>query len=386
MNFGNFNKYSEEVEGDDFFRNRLKQELNFLLPPCEEEYGNLFCQAVMWINVNGTGINKSYCPQKGRTSGYSEEVKKCIRIEPNIELPIERWSLIEFCHALNLKVRKNEQANKEFFTRLGGAFNRLFSLADKLRCRSCNKYMSPRLYSTKWKYSDSVWNFSNRFSVTTFKCNSKECSHKESVYLHFCWSCKKTIDSRDCPVSIGKKVLVNNYGTIEEKFQGYHLCLECGAGYRPTEATHQFERKYAILQGEICPKCTSCHKCGGQKFEIYKNTATGKILLKCANAKCGAYNYVDKNAMKKIEPILNPENGKEVGEKKQCQNPNCQYVVRIYYKNQKSDETYKPFEWADPPYIVSKKHHKEPEATKHDEDFKDAEYNENFEDDEEFDF
>jgi len=229
---GNFDKCSEEIAVHDFFQNRLEQELKFLLPPCTGD-DLLFCQAVTWKSQNS-----NYCPT---LNSKPKPQPQCMRIEPNISLPIKKWSLIDFCRALNLKVREKEQENAEFFTQLGGAFNRLWSLSnnDSLRCRSCKKYMKPKLYATKWKYTENEEYFSNHFSVTTFECSNTDCEQKgKSVYLHFCWSCKKEIDSRDCPVSVGRKIFVENNGKVEKNFRGYHSCLKCGAGYKQNKATH----------------------------------------------------------------------------------------------------------------------------------------------------
>ena len=229
-----------------------------ILPPCTDSDFQTcsFCEAVTWLS-KGT----NYCPRLHR--GESPYIS-CFRIEPNLELSAEDWSLIELTEKL-----KMAPPNHEFFTRIGGEFNRLNDLLERLKCRECGSYMQADKEHADWKeikgINQLIYEHFAVFTATTFKCQHNGCSQKDKlVYLSYCWNCHEPIDSRDNPVRI----------------KGYYLCNNCGAGYRDFAGN----KRYAIYPGTICPSCTKCPKCGGQIFDVAK-ADDDKFNLVCTN--CG---------------------------------------------------------------------------------------------------
>ena len=164
---------------------------------------------------------------------------------------------------------KLEPQNREFFTRIGGEFNRLNDLIERLKCRECGNYMRADSRYAKWKgitgINQLVYEHFAVFVATTFSCKHDGCRQKDKpVYLSYCWHCHEPIDSRDNPVRIN----------------GYYLCNKCGAGYRDFTG----KVRYAIYPGTICPSCTKCTKCGGQNFDVTE-ADDGKFRLRCKD--CG---------------------------------------------------------------------------------------------------
>lgn len=118
----------------------LPRHIAHVLPPCEnEEIRCSFCEAVTWSNKDC-----NYCPRLN----YSDKFKYCFRINPNLKLSAEDWSVIELTKKLNVLPIKDFPAdhpfNREFFTRIGGEFNRIEDLLKRLKCRECGHYMRAR--------------------------------------------------------------------------------------------------------------------------------------------------------------------------------------------------------------------------------------------------
>ena len=240
-----------------------------VLPPCGNHYVKdcFFCEAVTWSSKNC-----NFCPRLYR----SDEKESCFRINPNLELSAENWSVIELTAKLGLVSllgAGNEKYNREFFTRIGGEFNRLYDLQKRLKCRECGHYMRSVKKYAKWKSVKNIRRLTWHehfaiFTATTFSCRNEDCSDcGKEVYLSYCWHCGTIIDSRDNLVRIG----------------GYYSCLNCGAGYRDNDKAAS--PKYALVPGTICPSCIKCPKCGGQEFLIVEGG--GKYHLQCADKNCG---------------------------------------------------------------------------------------------------
>lgn len=237
-----------------------------LLPPCSQNHSDencVFCEAVMWnkkvVDEDGTITWKpqSWCPRT-----ISSE--NCSRLFPNVERSAKDWSVVELTAKLSLDLYNN----RDFFTRLGGEFNRIKDLLERLKCRKCGKYMRAVKGLATWK---NITNLTGTkygqhfaiFAATTFSCQNDGCPEKgKPVYMSYCWNCGENIDSRDNPVRI----------------RGFYLCGKCGAGYKDLVG----DEHYAIFPGEICPSCTKCPKCGGQQFDMIE-TADGKFQLQCTN-------------------------------------------------------------------------------------------------------
>ena len=83
-----------------------------------------------------------------------EKGHDCCRIKPNFDLSFEKWSLVELVNKFGLQIVTTgnyiKKDNKEFFTRLGGEFNRLYELRERLKCRTCGEYMRSVGYAY-WK-------------------------------------------------------------------------------------------------------------------------------------------------------------------------------------------------------------------------------------------
>ncbi|MBR3745672.1 MAG: hypothetical protein IKN27_01775, partial [Selenomonadaceae bacterium] len=265
----------DEATIEETFKDFFKSEAQ-LLPSCRKFHDDencIFCEAVTWNKkvVGNDGKEsfdlQSWCP-RGRIAEF------CSRLFPKIELPAKDWSVIELMAKLNLVPRENlpenHKYNLEFFTRLGGEFNRIKDLLERIKCRKCGKSMRAVKGLATWKEITNLRKtaYGDHFAIfaaTTFSCQNKNCSEKdELVYLSYCWHCGEIIDSRDNHVRI----------------KGFYLCNKCGAGYRDFVGTDH----YTIFPGEICPSCTKCPKCGCQDFAII-GIDDGKGQLQCTKCK-----------------------------------------------------------------------------------------------------
>ena len=209
-----------------------------VLPPCENYKIKRicsFCEAVTWQSKQC-----NYCPRLNSSDAYDAY---CFRIDPKLNLSAEDWSVIELMEKLDLvpikDKPKDHKVNREFFRRIGGEFNRLKELLDRLKCRKCGNYMRAVKNYATWKTVKNLRTLTSHehfavFNSTVFSCQNEKCSEKDkTVYLSYCWHCHAPIDSRDNHVRI----------------EGYYLCKECGAGYRDPGAG------YALVPGTICPNC-----------------------------------------------------------------------------------------------------------------------------------
>lgn len=263
----------------------------FVFPPCQnsnaqKEFSNgkeipcYFCEAVYWHNRTKTDGKWeedkygervwvpdystsriepcNYCPRLNKT----DDNEWCFRVDPNLKLPAEEWSLVELADKFKLGI------DKEFFTRLGSEFNRLYELRERLKCRTCGEYMH-RTKFADWKDVENLYEETKSehfavFASTTFQCQNSECYDREIVYLSYCWHCKGIIDSRDSSVRV----------------KGYYLCEQCGAGYRDFDTPGSTSGgHYAIFPATICPHCLKC-KCGSSDFDIIKTDFGFKLQCK----------------------------------------------------------------------------------------------------------
>ena len=306
-----------------------------IFPPCQkpEEASKkvagdkiiecFFCEATPWYIENpetGEYYEDAYCPRLGGKAS-SCKAHPLLPNKPDLNLPSENWTLVELVAKFDLKIYTEdeleeseklgwkfksklsaekfvEKINREYFARLGGEFNRLYELRERLKCRICGKYMHSIKNYADWKYIQSVsdmlndiFRYSGHFAIfnaTTFEC--RECH--ETVYLNYCWHCKEIVESRDSPV----------------KIKGYYLCMNCGAGYFDAKDTFGYP-KYAVEPGKICPNCMACTNtnCGGQDFEIIKVMEEGetKTKLRCKRKQCGHEMYAPLTMEKISEKNIN---------------------------------------------------------------------------------
>ena len=344
-----FNLLAKNLENETVLPGFLSNEA-FMLPPCTNPNATkafsenrtiprYFCEAVTWstrmkdaleveLDENGEEIFKAkidketgetvkvpapcnYCPRLGvPDDSWTIREKKCCRIEPNLNLPAEKWSLVELVEKLGLKIFHNgekyaEKNNREFFTRLGGEFNRLYELREHLKCRTCGEYMRSAR-KTLWRtvknlFQETLFEHFAVFSSTTFQCKNPDCSDKDGVvYLSYCWHCKSLIDSRDSHVKIKGYYLCESCGAgYKDSLNPARQCLSCGqsglqlistnfgaklrcanCGHEETLPSHFF---HAIFPATLCPHCLKCDNCGGVDFEITGEENAAK--LKCTNCR-----------------------------------------------------------------------------------------------------
>lgn len=201
-----------------------------ILPPCTVKIKDChFCAAVTWPEKikdesgNMTwklGIN--YCLRLNCSD------KDCFRIVPNLNLPSEKWSIVEFTKALGL-ISYETQRELEFFMRIGGEFNRIYDLQKNLKCRVCGKYMSSIKKNARWKkvfnLRDLTWkNHFAIFNATTFSCQNENCSeHGKAVYMSYCWHCGAgySLKCRGC-----SKIFVPKTTLLTEKGRNFHCTKE----------------------------------------------------------------------------------------------------------------------------------------------------------------
>lgn len=243
-----------------------------IFPQCTEVKNELrpcfFCEAVPWRGG-------SYCPRLGTPH------MDCARNFSNLNLPAEDWALGELLDKFDLKIPSaGDKSNGEYFSRIGGEFNRLYELRGRLKCSCCGEFMRSDKNFAKWKDSANVRDVFNKmasnrishfaiFNSTVFRCQNPNCKSPDVAYLSYCWHCQEIIDSRDGTPRIG----------------GWYLCPNCGAGYRDIGNLND---GYAIFPATICPHCTACTKCGCNDFDIAESE--NGLVLQCK--KCGHLQYV----------------------------------------------------------------------------------------------
>lgn len=194
-----------------------------MFPQCPNEIVE-YCEGKKWSSKK----NVAYCPRinnaclLGSSVTFEEYfIKTGARINPNLDLNLKDWCLLEFFKGLNITPCLHDLANpEEYVNRMSGWINRLIEIRERLRCSTCGK----ALISNK-KYSKDK----AAYNATIFSCEIG-IGHDMNIYLNHCWACYKLIDSR------------------ESRFQdddGYYICIHCGSG----------SRKRPYMQGTICPAC-----------------------------------------------------------------------------------------------------------------------------------
>ena len=277
-------KISAQTENSDEEISIIPKHDAHILPPCTAIKHCRFCEAVTWNkkvkdDIDGTFHWEivSWCRRRNLSQ------TPCSRLFPNLYRSAEDWSVIELMEKLHLtpyaKLPAEYKNNREFFTRLGGEFNRLNELRERVKCRKCGKFMRADKHKAKWMMVKNIkslqWVEHFPVLIATFRCQTVGCPEcGKEVYISYCWNCGETIDSRDLSVKIAGKG------------SGYYLCGKCGAGYRDYQNPHlpEPQDKFAIFPGTICPSSIRCPKCGEQNFRAVEG-ADGKFKLRCE--KCG---------------------------------------------------------------------------------------------------
>lgn len=196
-----------------------------LLPPCAyNRY--LHCEAQHWEKMQEQGT--VWCRDGKCTKG---------RMDAQLGLSMAEWGLPEIMAILDIEPSTQVVTKKiEYVTRLGGWVNRLNDIRERMKCRTCSKFMRPhRSYSKNLA----------RYHATVMQCTDSGCrDFGRGVYLSHCWACSQPIDSsRETPIQ------------REDRY----LCANCGSGPRESEV---------YSQGDCCPACGSddMHDAGQQHF------------------------------------------------------------------------------------------------------------------------
>ena len=195
------------------------------------------------------------CPRLGkvlckkRVPGYSHGFS---RIEPNLGLESDDWSLLELFALNGVTPDVIEQAfqtqpgeGDEAVNRLSGEINRLNEIRSRCKCRRCNARLEfSRRYSTK----DAAYR-----STVTLPCSTNSCDGP-GVYFNHCRGCRMTIDSRD---------------SIFKDSENFYICIHCASGN---------DRERA---GSVCPKCGSANSLRGnfRKKQCKVDTCNHKVEL-----------------------------------------------------------------------------------------------------------
>ena len=150
----------------------------------KEHKGEPYCGRLRWSR------QRSYCSEA--------------RVLADLELPWERWSLLELLATTDIQPRVEGLRHPlEYVPKLAGWVNRLNEIRSHLKCSKCGTIMPPN-YAYSWNPA--------RFNTTVVSCPSGA-GHDEGVYLNQCWGCEShIIDSR--------------YDSV--KREGFYLCLKCG--------------------------------------------------------------------------------------------------------------------------------------------------------------
>ena len=195
------------------------------------------------------------CPRLGkvlckkRVPGYSHGFS---RIEPNLGLESDDWSLLELFALNRVTPDVIEQAfqtqpgeGDEAVNRLSGEINRLNEIRSRCKCRRC---MARLQFSRRYSTKDAVYR-----STVTLPCSTNSCDGP-SVYFNHCRGCRMTIDSRD---------------SIFKDSENFYICIHCASG-------NDLERA-----GSVCPKCGSANSLRGnfRKKQCKVDTCNHKVEL-----------------------------------------------------------------------------------------------------------
>ena len=354
------------------------EELNAnIFKPCNKPYsvrhfGDKEIKCFFCESVTSPKNDYDYCPR----TGYLASSQCGTKHHPNLNLHFKDWSLVELAAYFKLNLdakyleKNTEESSEEYFSRLGGEFNRLYELRDRLKCRGCGEYMRSNKYYAKWKENTRVrdllkdihYNKINHFAIfnsTMFSCQNPNCSSPDEAYISYCWHCQEIIDSRE--------------GTAQ--INGWYLCPHCGAGYyddrkcekcgnttsfKPLRENGKLahyvcqhcdskvDPVLAIFPGTICPSCTTCPSCGGKFFTIVKK-AKDKVALMCGKEiedESGEKNII--MGCGYIMPLK--RKFKKFGDSKnQFQCNSCQKIVKVNLSRLEKDATKAemPFDWID---------------------------------------
>lgn len=220
----------------------------YLFPTCiDRECHCHYCEAKFYIPKRNNENKKEYawCP---RTRKRRDLETVCPHIQPRTYLLIDEWSLLEFLEVVGLtgfridncyhlpQTNESEYSSlinprqhlselsdpREYIPRMAGGFNRLYEIAEHLKCRKCGAIMKPSLKFSVKKFAV--------YMVTRASCSNGDPRHDHDVYLNHCRGCGKIIDSRD--------------DRFRDKGEmGYYICMDCGTAGPDT------------IPGTLCPNC-----------------------------------------------------------------------------------------------------------------------------------
>jgi len=153
------------------------------------------------------------------------------------------WTIIEFLQVLKIDYETN------YLSALLGYINKANVLIERLKCKACNKLMTPESQN-QYAY----------FQHNKFSCKNSSCSeYNKTVYLSHCHSCGNYIDSR-----ISKKC-------TQEGFQsgGWYIC-DCCYSCCSTDAINRIIEKkrlngleyYGPSIGHDQLRTIFCYNCG----------------------------------------------------------------------------------------------------------------------------
>lgn len=152
------------------------------------------------------------------------------------------WTIVEFFQVLKIEYETN------YLSALLGYINKANVLIERLKCKSCNKLMTPESQN-QYAY----------FQHNRFSCKNSSCSeYNKTVYLSHCHSCGNYIDSR-----ISKKC------TQEGHQSGWYIC-DCCFSCCSTDSINRIIEKrrlnglkyYGPSIGHDQLKTIFCYNCG----------------------------------------------------------------------------------------------------------------------------
>jgi cold shock CspA family protein len=175
----------------------LDASLMKLFPSCGTVYGrpDLSCEAVYWQKADIYLCRGKPCSHP--------------KIIPNLNKSIDSFTMFDWLKHYGIDyLIPNKPKKADFAHKLGGYFNKIKDIADRLICRECDELLIPNFKYSRTKYNE--FDIRKRrvveremaaaYRVTVFRCANRSCSEFEhDIYISHCigFNCDGIIDARD---------------------------------------------------------------------------------------------------------------------------------------------------------------------------------------------